>query len=123
MITEDQPLGGFEERLLAELRDVVTARTAARGTTIAATPAARGRTRRRALAGFAAAAVVGVGVVVLSGSRDTPAYAVSKNPDGSVSLQLREFRDAAGLQRLLRAYGVAVVVDFLPNGKDCAEPR
>src|SRR4051794_29513549 len=109
MITESQPLGGFEERLLAELKDVVRARTAPQVTTITAT-AAWGGGRRRALVAVAAAVAALAGVMVFSGFRDTPAFAVTRNPDGSVRLHVREFRDAAGLQRVLRAYGVAVVV-------------
>jgi hypothetical protein len=118
MITESQPLGGFEERLLAELKDVVRAGAAPQAVT-----ATRGRGRRRALVAVAAAVATFAGFGAFSGFTDTPAFAVSRNPDGSVHLHIKEFRDAAGLQRVLRANGVAVVVDFLPNGKDCAEPR
>ncbi len=116
MIADNQPLGGFEERLLAELKDVARV-----GTTTAT--AARRRGRRRALVAVAAAAATFAGFTAFSGFHDPPAYAVTRNPDGSVRLHINEFRDAAGLQRVLRANGVAVVVDFLPNGKDCAEPR
>lgn len=43
------------------------------------------------------------------------AWTVVKEADGSVSITIREFRDAAGLQRKLRADGVRASVIFYPT--------
>ncbi|MFC7641663.1 hypothetical protein ACFQX6_12185 [Streptosporangium lutulentum] len=54
---------------------------------------------------------------------EAPAYAVIKNPDGTITI---EFRDRfytkdfdKRLQEDLRASGVPTVVDLLPAGKMC----
>ena len=114
----DEPLAGFEERRLAELKEYVAAR--------AATRPARRRTRmpRRGLA-WAAATVAGVcavmGVVLKSGTE--PAYAVTKDSHGVVVVTVRDFRDAPALTKRLRELGVPAVVDNVPYGMWCKEPR
>jgi hypothetical protein len=106
----------FEDRLLDELRTVVAAQPA---------PESRTRPRRLRLA-FATGAVAATaaGVIVLNGGDSAaPAYAVERQPDGSVTVQIRSLRDAAGLQRKLRAAGIPAVVDYAPMGKMCRGPR
>lgn len=104
-------MSNFEERLLVELRNHV--------------PVGRGRRLPRlALAGgfaaaLAAAAIVGV-FVLTTGTQ--AAYAVTKNADGSVTVQIDSFTDAAGLEAKLHAAGVPAVVNYLPIGKTCKQP-
>jgi len=109
----------FEERLLVELRGRV-----------ADLPADRGRRRplwrrpRLAVAGglaVAAVAAATVGVVFLSTGTQA-AYAVTKNADGTVTVEIDSLTDAAGLQANLQAAGVNAVVEYLPTGKMCREP-
>jgi hypothetical protein len=108
----------FEDRLLDELRTVVAARPAPE-----AVSAAPPRRLRLALATGAVAATA-VGVVVISGGDSAaPAYAVEQQPDGSVTVEIRSLRDAAGLQEKLRAAGIPAVVDYTPAGKMCRAPR
>ncbi|NUW37400.1 hypothetical protein HTZ77_39275 [Nonomuraea sp. SMC257] len=71
--------------------------------------------------GLAAAAAVAVPLFVGGGS---PAYAVTDNPDGTVRIQINEVRDADKLEADLRAKGMHVVVDYIPQGKKCGpQPR
>ena len=107
----------FEERLLTELRGLVTERPAAR-------PAPRPGWRRRLVAtGTVAAALAvaaGVGVPLLTGG-GTAAYAVTKNDDGSVTVSVSSLADAAGLEQKLRDAGIPAAVQYIPPGKGCKE--
>jgi hypothetical protein len=110
-------MSNFEERLLAELRGVVEAEPA---------PGDRRRLgeRRLALAGglvTAVAAAATAGVFLLSAGAPA-AYAVTKNADGSVTVEVDSLTDAAGLQSALQAAGVNAVVEYLPAGKTCRQP-
>lgn len=120
MSTKDRPLAPYEERLLIELRDVVTEHT-----TPSRTRAARPRLSLTVGLGAAAALAVAAGIVApaILGAGDGPAYAAERNPDGSIRIFIREYRDAKGLQARLRQLGVAAVVEYVPNGKQCREPR
>jgi hypothetical protein len=113
-------LDGFEERLLAQLKEVVAEREAM-------TAAPTRRPRRRLVISVAAAtalAVVGVLVaVLLPGLAEQPAYAVIRDPDGSIRVYIRDYRDPKGLQRRLEAFGVKAAVDYIPFGTRCREPR
>jgi hypothetical protein len=110
----------FEDRLLAELRHVVATRVASE--------AIRGPRRRRAprvlLGSAASAAVAGAALLVaVGGGGVAPAFAVDRQPDGSVTVTINRLSDSAGLQSQLRAAGIAAVVDYTPLGKTCREPR
>jgi hypothetical protein len=110
-------VSNFEERLLVELRGLVRAETA---------PSGRRRLggHRLALAGgltTALAAAATVGVFLLSTGAQA-AYAVTENPDGSVTVEVDSLTDAAGLQSALKAAGVNAVVEYLPEGKTCQQP-
>jgi hypothetical protein len=109
----------FEDRLLTELRAVVAARPAPELVTASARAP---RTRLILAAGALAATVAGV-FVVTGGDNAAPAYAVEKQPDGSVTVAIHSLSDAAGLQQKLRAAGIPAVVDYTPIGKMCREPR
>ncbi len=120
----DQPgTDNFEGRLLGELRGMVAEQPA---TDPERPPRARrARSRRRlvvagSVAGVAAVAA-GVGVPFLSRGT-TPAYAVSANDDGTVTVEINSLSDAAGLQSKLRDAGVSAVVQYLPQGKACKQP-
>jgi hypothetical protein len=112
-------MSNFEERLLVELRTMVTVE-----------PVERGRRRalrcgpRLALAGGLAAvlaAAVTAGVVVLSAGTQA-AYAVTRNADGTITVEIDSLTDAAGLQAKLQEAGVNAVVEYLPAGKMCRQP-
>jgi hypothetical protein len=111
----------FEDRLLAELRQVV----ADRPEPAAVQPPLRRAPRARiALGGFATAAAAAAAVVIASGGDPAePAYAVDRQSDGSVTVQISSLRDADGLERKLRAAGIPAVVDYTPAGKMCRMPR
>jgi len=104
----------FEERLLVELRSLVAER-----------PAPRPTASRRRLVPIGATA----GVLTIAGAIAVPlltgggsaAYAVTRNDDGSVSVEVASLEDAAGLQQKLRDAGVPAVVQYIPPGKGCKE--
>lgn len=125
MKTERRP-NDFEERLLVQLRSLVTAEVATtrerRGRRVREWAAPR--RRRLVLAGSVAvllAAGAGAGVPFLS-SGATAAYAVSKNDDGTVTVEINSLQDATGLEAKLRDAGIRAVVQYLPPGKTCKEP-
>jgi hypothetical protein len=113
----------FEDRLLAELRAVVAERPAPEPEATAPGPRRRAPGTRLALAGSAVAATAAGAFLVAGGDTSTPAYAVAKQSDGSVTVEVHSLRDAAGLQEKLRAAGIPAVVDYTPFGKMCREPR
>jgi hypothetical protein len=101
-----------EDRLLDELKLVV-----------AAAPARAAAPRRRrwpAAVAAAAALVVGGAVIV---ELNQPAFAVSRDPDGSVRVSIFDYRDPDGLRGRLAAFGIRAQVDFLPFDRTCREPR
>jgi hypothetical protein len=110
-------VSNFEERLLVELRDVVSAEPAERGRR-------RRSPRRLALAGglAAVAAAAAIAGVLFLSTGTQAAYAVTKNGDGSVTVEIDSLSDAAGLQAKLQAAGVPAVVEYLPVGKMCKQP-
>jgi hypothetical protein len=120
--TQD-PLGGFEQRLLRELRQVVLANSWV--SPEPRRPAASGRFARvrlpLALAGAAAAALAfAIAVGLPGGGQPSKAWAVDQNPDGTVTVRIDSLSDAAGLERELNDAGVPALVQYLPPGKTCA---
>jgi hypothetical protein len=111
----------FEDQLLDELRAVVAARPAPE--LVAPPRARRAPVGRLALAGTALAATAAGVFVAAGGDPATPAYAVDRRSDGSVTVEIKSLRDAAGLQEKLRAAGINAVVEYTPFGKTCREPR
>lgn len=93
---------------------------------------ARGlRARPRLLAGTTAGAVaVGTGVaLLLSATASSPAFAVTRHRDGSVTLRLMRVSGIAGANQQLAAMGVrAKIVDLVADaravavGRSCAAP-
>ncbi|WP_327089679.1 hypothetical protein OIE66_03390 [Nonomuraea sp. NBC_01738] len=107
-------MSNFEERLFSALKDDLAGR--------APTPL---RSRRplklsAAVAGIAAAGTIGF---LLYGGAATPAFAVERNPDGSVSVEINEFRDPADLEAKLADVGVQAKVDYLPLRQTCQRDR
>jgi hypothetical protein len=111
----------FEDRLLSELCAVV----AAQPTPATVAPGhARRVPRARLILAAGAVAAAGIGVfAAVGGDTAAPAYAVEKQSDGSVTVEIQSLRDAAGLQEKLRAAGIPAVVDYTPMGKMCRQPR
>ncbi|MDJ1135716.1 hypothetical protein [Streptomyces iconiensis] len=105
---------GFKKQLAAEL--------SAMATTLSPAPAAPVPARRRrtpfALAAVAAAAAAVV-VPAMSGSGGSPAYAVDKQDDGSLILDLNRAEGLPGLQEQLKKLGVPAVA--LKADKGCTE--
>ncbi|TMR89068.1 hypothetical protein [Nonomuraea basaltis] len=84
------------------------------------------RSVQRLALGLAGAGLLAVGIVVgpsLLKESGTPSYAVTKEPDGVVYVQVRDFRDKAGLAKRLKELNVPAIVDYAPPGKWCEEPR
>jgi hypothetical protein len=118
-------MSDFENRLLSALKEEITTRTAEdEMTTTTPAPVRRGSRRlaglSAALAGIAAAATAGV---LATGVIGGPAYAVTKGADGGVSVEVQAFTDPEGLEAELAAAGVKAVVDYLPQGQTCKQPR
>ncbi|NJP89830.1 hypothetical protein HCN51_10290 [Nonomuraea sp. FMUSA5-5] len=105
----------FKEHVLMELRAEIVARNEAR----------RRRVRRRLFTGAALAglaAVAAVAAPLLTGS-ETPAYAVTKNTDGTITLKINEFRDPAQVEQDLKDLGVTADVSYVKPGTRCAPGR
>jgi hypothetical protein len=117
-------LGGFEQRLLRELRQVVAdnSPSAPAERETVARPARLGRGLRIGLAAgaAAAAAIAVVSALSIGGGGGSKAWAVSRNPDGTVTVQIKSLADADGLQRKLAEAGIRSLVQYLPPGKTCA---
>ncbi|GAB3420895.1 hypothetical protein [Flindersiella endophytica] len=104
--------GTFEDKLLGQLKQVVTER--------AAEPVTRRHWRPRlALAGaVAATAAIGIAAPVLVADRTSPAWAVTQTGD-RIHVTILDYRDAEGLERKLESMGVSAVVDYPPAGMSC----
>ncbi|WP_433515423.1 hypothetical protein ACQP2T_07260 [Nonomuraea sp. CA-143628] len=106
----------FKDKLLEELR--------AEAATISWEPRPAHRPARRlvAAAGLAAAVAAAMAVAVPLAS-ETPAFAVIKNPDGTVTVRINEFVRPKDLEKRLREEGVPAVIDYVPYGQACRQPR
>jgi hypothetical protein len=107
----------FEERLLMELKTEMAERAARE-------PARRSRrvvTRSRLVAAAAVAAAAVAVPLVLGGG--AAAYAVAKDPDGTLIVTINELKDPEGFQAALNAQGVKADVTYTPRDKKCAPGR
>jgi hypothetical protein len=77
-----------------------------------------GPARRWALAAGTLAAAAGVAAAVLTPSQ-TPAYAVTPNGDGTVTIVVNDIADPAGANRILRKAGVRATVMLPKAPSDC----
>ncbi|UBU14290.1 S1 domain-containing protein [Nonomuraea gerenzanensis] len=103
----------FEEQLLMDLK-----------TELAARNERSRRVGRRLFAGAAVAglaAVAAVAVPLLTGPE--PAYAVSENANGTVTVEIKEFRDAEQLEQDLKEFGVTADVTYLKPYTKCRNDR
>ena len=69
------------------------------------------------LAAAAIAVVAGAAIVapaVLPGTGGGPAWAVQRNPNGTIKVTFNQARDAAGLQAALKAHGIDAYVKYVP---------
>nr|WSY52906.1 hypothetical protein OG999_24170 [Streptomyces sp. NBC_00886] len=113
----------FEDRLLAELQGEIERREAA------PVPAAGRRvvTGRRLAVAAGACAVAGLAVVVPGSPADSPAYAVEKHGDGSVTLTLNDLTLDRGAQRELAerldADGIDTDIQNFDGTQKCRLPR
>ncbi|WP_433245753.1 hypothetical protein ACQPYK_44000 [Streptosporangium sp. CA-135522] len=81
--------------------------------------------RRRLLAGVAVAGIAAAAVVavpLITGS-ESPAYALTRNGDGSITLKINEFRDPDQVEKDLADLGVKADVSYVEPGKRCAPDR
>ncbi|MGW2154985.1 hypothetical protein [Nonomuraea sp. NPDC001699] len=104
----------FEEHLLMELKAEIADRTERHR-----------RVTRRLYAGGVVgilAAAAAFAVPMLTGT-ETSAYAVSTNADGTVRVEIKEFKDADQLEQDLGAAGVTADITYLPPGKECKTGR
>ncbi|MEU0028979.1 hypothetical protein [Streptomyces sp. NPDC006335] len=122
----------FEDRLLAELRREIDLRAADPTTDAAPTSVWRRRlpaltAPRLGLVTLACAAVAGAWVLMPGSPAESPAYAVVSHPDGSLTVTMNDIGLGGtlpdGLVERLKENGVHVVVDNVPNGYECTEPR
>ncbi|KAB8185838.1 hypothetical protein [Microbispora catharanthi] len=107
----------FEERLLMELKAEMATR--ATQEPIRRPRGIMTRARILAVAGITAAAVA----VPLTLGGGAAAYAVVKNPDGTLIVTVKELQDPEGLQAELNAQGIRADVTYTPRDKKCAPGR
>ncbi|MEV4083866.1 hypothetical protein ACGFJC_24900 [Nonomuraea fuscirosea] len=86
------------------------------------------RPRRRFVTTPRLLVAAGIAVAISTSSlligTGSAAYAVTKNPDGTISVAVHELRNPAGLEADLRGLGIKADVTFLPPDTRCAqEPR
>jgi hypothetical protein len=106
-----------DDRILAQARSRMLAADPDRSGTRARSPLRRVRWPQLAVSGAAIAAIAVTLSVVLPGGADgtfaTKAWAVGRNPDGTVTITAdQQFQDPAGLQRALREDGITAYVQL-----------
>lgn len=107
----------FEEKLLVELKSEMDDRAIQE-----TTGAPRRITGRRVAAGAAITGVAAVAAVAAQVATGTaaPAYAITSNPDGTVTVKINEFRRPDRLQADLAARGIRTQITYLAPGENCA---
>ncbi len=136
-------LTAFEERRLAELKQIVAVRATARHRPVWARPAlarpdaprghrrwsqawtwATAPPRRHRIWAAALTTAVAVGAITLVASLGdtTKAYAVTKHANGTVDIYIREFNNAEALSRQLDRLGVPARVFNIDGLKLCRQP-
>jgi hypothetical protein len=109
----------FEDRLLEQLRHVVTEQPMP---SEVASPR-RGHRRLALATAGCATALAAAAVVAGSGGTTTSAYAVESRPDGAVEVSIEKLDNPSGLQSSLEDSGVPAVVDFDPADRAaCTAP-
>lgn len=120
-------MGRFAIPVAASITERMHAGTKVRLDTVPSGPPAtqKGRWRRsHVLALTAGAVAIAVGAAIVlpialpagrSASFVTAAYAVQRKPDGTVAVTIKQAHDPAGLQRALRAEGIAAYIRYVPD--------
>jgi hypothetical protein len=131
MTSNRDPFGGFEEKLLGELKSVVEQRGAEQPA--AEQPARRPAPlwRRPRVVSVASAGALAIGAVVglpmLGGESTTPpasaAFDLVTNDDGTITVTIYRFDDSDGLEAQLAEHGVPADVAFTPYGERCQADR
>jgi hypothetical protein len=122
------PLGGFEEKLLRELRSVVARRKAEQAAKRSTRAPLWRRPRVVSVASAGALAIgAAIGLPLVGGETTAPpanaAYEVTANDDGTVTVTIYRFSDADGLEAKLDEHGVPADVAYTPAGKRCQPDR
>ncbi|NGO07093.1 hypothetical protein G5C60_05350 [Streptomyces sp. HC44] len=108
-----------EEHLMRSWRTMKEQRTGGR----------KRQVQKRFALGLAAAAIAAGVIVAVPNGTQTPAYAVEKNPDGTLTVSLRDLdwwgdpEQFEKLARKIRAAGFTAIVDKVPAGKRCQRDR
>ncbi|WP_052424111.1 hypothetical protein [Nonomuraea candida] len=107
----------FKDKLLLELR--------AEATKVTWEPVPAHPSRRYVLAGAGLVVVAAAAMVVTSMPLlpSTPAFAVEKNSDGTVTVRIHELIESEELEKRLAEAGVKAVIDYLPDGQQCQMDR
>ena len=126
-MTENRDHGdGFEEKLLDELKTVVTQRSAEQElSSEPATPPPGWRRAPRLALGTAAVLAAAAGVLVFNSGSDnaSKAFAVEPQDGGGVTIEVYSAEDSAGLEGALAEAGIQSQVNWLPTGMMCREPH
>lgn len=111
MKTSNDPLDGFETRLLGELRTVVADR-ADSGSAQQPQQSRQPRLRRVALVAASVAALAVGGAVVAPRLLASPAFAIETAADGDTVITINRLEDAAGLEDALADHGIEADVTY-----------
>jgi hypothetical protein len=74
-------------------------------------------------AGLALAAAIAIPLSTGIENTAHAAYLLSKNANGTITITINQFTEAKTLEQDLKQFGIAAVVDYVPEGKHCQEPR
>ncbi|GAA3659375.1 hypothetical protein GCM10022224_023500 [Nonomuraea antimicrobica] len=108
----------FKDKLLEELR--------AEAAKVTWEPVPTRRSRRPLLAGAGLVVAAAAAAVVVTATPllpSTPAFAVEKNPDGTVTVRIHELIKSEELESKLAEAGIQAVIDYLPDGQTCQLDR
>ncbi|AOS61667.1 hypothetical protein [Actinoalloteichus hymeniacidonis] len=120
MTSERSATRRFEDRLLVELKEVI----AENSSQLQPTPQPARRSRGPRLVAAAGLTALGTtGVVALMLGTSTAAFSVEKQNDGLVRIEISDLRDAEELEDALAEAGIPALVDYLPEGQFCRQPR
>lgn len=128
MTSNRDRLGGFEERLLGELKSVVAHRKAERS---AVRPARARLWRRRSVVSVVSAGALAIGAAIglplLGGGPSAPsasaAFDLTTSDDGTITVTIYRFDDADGLEAQLADHGVQADVTYVPYREHCQPDR
>ncbi|MGI5505516.1 hypothetical protein [Lentzea sp. CA-135723] len=101
----------FKDKLLSDLMRE-------HGETVEEAPTRPVRSTRPLLVAAGALVLAGVATVAIV-NNDSPAYAVTKNADGTVTVTIKDIKGVDGANAKLREYGINAKA--VPMSRDCAE--